>query len=73
MQDSHFKARNLFHQVEIDGKPLKLPALAPRLNDTPGNTTWPGLAVGSHNRLILGDFLGLQASEIDALQREGII
>ncbi len=73
MQDSHFKARNLFHQVEIDGKPLKLPALAPRLSDTPGNTTWPGLAVGSHNHLILGDFLGLEGSEIDALQREGII
>jgi crotonobetainyl-CoA:carnitine CoA-transferase CaiB-like acyl-CoA transferase len=73
MQDPHFKARHLFHQVEIDGKPLKLPALAPRLSETPGKTTWPGPAVGSHNHLIFSDLLGLDEAEIDSLQRQGII
>lgn len=73
MRDPHFKARNLFHTVEIDGKPLKLPALAPRLSDTPGATNWPGPSVGAHNELILGGLLGLDQSAREALQREGVI
>lgn len=73
MQDPHFKARNLFHQVEIDGKPLKLPALAPRLSETPGTTEWPGPSVGAHNDQILCGILGLDQTEIEKLKQEGII
>jgi crotonobetainyl-CoA:carnitine CoA-transferase CaiB-like acyl-CoA transferase len=29
MQDPHFSARGLFQEVEIDGKPLKIPAIPP--------------------------------------------
>ena len=73
MRDPHFQARGLFHQVEIDGKPLKLPALAPRLSATPGGTEWPGPAVGSHNDEIFGAFLGLSEAERQTLSQEGII
>jgi crotonobetainyl-CoA:carnitine CoA-transferase CaiB-like acyl-CoA transferase len=73
MRDPHFQARGLFHQVEIDGKPLKLPALAPRLSATPGGTEWPGPAVGSHNDEIFGEFLGLSDAERQALSQEGVI
>ena len=73
MRDPHFQARGLFHQVEIDGKPLKLPALAPRLSATPGGTEWPGPAVGSHNDEIFGELLGLSDAERQALSQEGII
>jgi crotonobetainyl-CoA:carnitine CoA-transferase CaiB-like acyl-CoA transferase len=73
MRDPHFQARGLFHQVEIDGKPLKLPALAPRLSVTPGGTEWPGPAVGSHNDEIFGELLGLSDAERQALSQEGII
>ncbi len=47
--DPHFQARGLFEEVEINGKPLKIPALIPKLSETPGGTAWPGPAVGSHN------------------------
>src|SRR5262249_26341069 len=73
MRDPHFQARGLFHDVEIDGKPLKIPALIPQLSATPGSTAWPGPAVGAHNREILGGMLGLAEAELEALQRDGII
>ncbi len=73
MQDPHFHARGLFQEVEIDSKPLKIPAIPPFLSATPGGTTWPGPAVGAHNREILGGMLGLSDAALEALQREGVI
>jgi crotonobetainyl-CoA:carnitine CoA-transferase CaiB-like acyl-CoA transferase len=73
MQDPHFHARGLFQEVEIDGKPLKIPAIPPVLSATPGGTTWPGPAVGAHNRAILGGMLGLSEAALETLQREGVI
>lgn len=37
MNDPHFNERGLFEQVEINGEVLKIPALLPKLQDTPGN------------------------------------
>ena len=71
--DPHFHARGLFEDVEVEGKPLKIPAFIPRLNTTPGGTDWPGPAVGAHNQEILGGRLGLSAADLDALRSEGII
>ncbi|MGQ4807448.1 Succinyl-CoA--L-malate CoA-transferase alpha subunit [Candidatus Entotheonellaceae bacterium PAL068K] len=73
MRDPHFQARGLFQQVEINGKPLKIPALMPRLSATPGGTEWPGPEVGAHNTEILGGLLGLPDTELAALQDAGII
>lgn len=67
MQDPHFNDRGLFESVEIDGKPLQIPAMMPKLADTPGQTDWPGGEVGSHNQEILGDLLGLSEAEIAQL------
>lgn len=71
--DPHFQARGLFQQVEINGKPLKVPAITPRLDRTPGTTRWPGAAVGSHNHAVLREELGLSEAEFLALQADGII
>src|SRR5262249_31758100 len=73
VRDPHFQARGLFHEVEVDGRPLKIPALIPQLSATPGSTDWSGPAVGEHNRDILGGMLGLSDAELEALQRDGII
>jgi len=73
MRDPHFHARGLFQEVEIDGKLLKIPAIPPFLSQTPGGTTWPGPAVGTHNREILGGMLGLSDATLAALQHEGVI
>ena len=73
MADPHFNARGLFEQVEINGKPLKIPAITPRLASNAGKTHWPGPELGSHNQEIYADLLGLSNEDISAMQHEGII
>lgn len=73
MQDPHFQARGLFQEVEVNGKPLKIPAIPPFLHETPGGTTWPGPAVGAHNREVFGDLLGLSEAELTTLQQDGVL
>lgn len=71
--DPHFRARGLFERVEIDGKPLEIPALMPRLQGTPGGTEWAGPAVGSHTDAVLGEVLGMDEREIAALRADGVV
>jgi len=73
MNDEHFNQRKLFEEVEINGKPLKIPAILPRLGKTPGATRWPGPELGSHNEEVLGELLGLSADELRNLSVDGII
>ncbi|MCJ8273311.1 MAG: CoA transferase, partial [Psychrosphaera sp.] len=73
MSDPHFNERGLFEEVEIDGKPLKIPAILPKLSDTPGRTDWPGGELGSHNDEILQDLLALDDAQLDTLRAEGFI
>jgi crotonobetainyl-CoA:carnitine CoA-transferase CaiB-like acyl-CoA transferase len=71
--DPHYQARGMFEEVEINGKPLKIPAILPKLGSTPGRTDWPGGAVGSHNDEVLRGLLGLSDEEIEALKAQGVI
>ncbi len=73
MEDPHYRAREMFHRVEIDGEPLVLPAMSPRLDATPGGTEWPGPELGSHNREILEERLGLGKAELEALRAKGVL
>ena len=73
INDEHFNQRKLFEEVEINGKPLKIPAILPRLDKTPGATRWPGPELGSHNEEVLGELLGLSADELRDLSVDGII
>lgn len=73
MCDEHYKARGMFEQVEIDGNPLQIPALAPKLSRTPGKTDWPGPDVGSHTQEILEDMLGLSKEQVERLREEQVI
>lgn len=73
MKDSHFLARDLFEEVEAGGKPLKIPAILPKLDKTPGGTEWAGPPIGAHNREILGGVLGLSDQEIETLEEKGVI
>jgi crotonobetainyl-CoA:carnitine CoA-transferase CaiB-like acyl-CoA transferase len=72
MNDPHFNDRGLFEQVEINGKPLKIPAILPKLVDTPGATEWAGPELGAHTDEVLKD-LGMTAGQIEELKRSGVI
>lgn len=73
MSDPQYQARGMFERVEIDGKPLKIPAIMPKLADTPGRTDWPGREVGSHNDEVLGGILNLDEAQIASLRDEGVV
>lgn len=73
MADPHYQARGLFESVEIDGQPLKIPAIMPRLEATPGRTDWPGMSIGSHNDEVLRDILKLDDEQLAQLRTDGVI
>lgn len=73
VNDPHYNARGMFEQVEIDGKPLKIPAIVPKLVSTPGRTDWSGPSLGSHNDEIFGEVLGLDAEELQQLRKDEVI
>jgi crotonobetainyl-CoA:carnitine CoA-transferase CaiB-like acyl-CoA transferase len=73
VNDEHFNARGLFESVEINGEALKIPAILPKLNKTPGSTRWPGPELGSHNHHVLSEILGLSAVDLSQLAEDGVI
>lgn len=72
INDPHFNERGLFEQVEINGEPLKIPAILPKLKETPGETEWPGPDLGSHTDEVLAT-LGLDAEKIADLKASGVV
>ena len=73
MVNEHFIARGLFEEVDVNGKPLKIPAMIPRMSATPGRTDWAGPEVGAFNEEVYRDLLGLSAEEIADLEERGIV
>ena len=73
MSDPQYQARGMFEQVEINGEPLKIPAILPKLDSTPGRTNWPGSEIGSHNDEVLRGILQLDDAQIAQLQAEGVV
>ncbi len=57
-EDPHFQARGLFERVETPSGPLVIPALAPRLADTPGRSERAGPELDADRQSVLLDWLG---------------
>ena len=73
MSDPQFLARNMFEQHAFaDGTPIKLPAVTPKLSETPGGTKWIGPALGEHNDEILRS-LGYDDAQIAQLRQDKVI
>lgn len=74
MKDEQYNAREIFETVEIEtGDTVKIPAVLPKLSETPGGTDWIGPELGEHNEEIFGGMLGMSKSEIKELRKEEII
>jgi formyl-CoA transferase len=74
LADAHFQARGVFEEADLgDGDKVKLPRLAPRLGETPGEMRWIGPALGEHNKEVYGNWLGYPAAELERLSQEGVI
>lgn len=66
--DPHYRARELFEKVDVDGRDLEIPAIHPRLQETPGRTDSAGPAVGQHTSDVLQQLLQLTPAEIETLK-----
>lgn len=74
LRDPHFQARGLFERLPLpDGDTVLLPAIAPKLSETPGATEWPGPPLGAHNDEVYRGLLGLSERELDELKARGAI
>jgi formyl-CoA transferase len=73
MTDPHFLARNMFEQHTFkDGTPIKLPAITPKLSETPGETKWMGPGLGEHTDEVLRS-LGYDEATIASYRTEHVI
>lgn len=73
MSDPQFLARKMFEQHTFaDGTPVKMPAITPKLSETPGQTKWLGPALGEHTDQVLKD-LGYDNAMIASLRKDGVV
>ena len=72
LEDPHYRSRELFEEVDVNGSPLKIPAILPKLSKTPGRTTHPGPQVGSSTMITLKE-LGYSENELESMKNDGDI
>lgn len=73
-EDPHYQARGLFERV--GGKAdegIDIPAIHPRLSETPGRTVNAGPEVGQHTDEVLRQLLKLADNEIAELKSQGVV
>jgi formyl-CoA transferase len=74
VEDPHYRQRRVYEEVALpDGRSVKLPTLAPKLDSTPGGLRWIGPPLGAHNSEVYRDWLGLPAAELARLSAAGVI
>ena len=73
LSDPQFLARNMFEQHHFeDGTAVKVPAITPKMSETPGMTQWLGPKLGEHNDEILRD-LGYTDEQMTEFANKNII
>ena len=73
VNDPHYQARGMFEKVEIDGKPLHIPAMIPKMQATPGKTTWAGPKLGAHTDEVLKGLLNISEADLTDLKARGVV
>lgn len=71
--DPHFQARKSFESVQVAGVLRKMPAVHPKLSDTPATSRWAGPELGEHTIQILSGLLGIEPKQLDVWRAEGVI
>ena len=73
LNDVHYAARRMIERWNLpDGRQMKIPAVVPKLAETPGATRWLGPALGEHTSDVLSR-LGYSAAEQENFRKRGVI
>ena len=71
--DPHYQARQMIETINLpSGKTLKVPAVLPKLSETPGQIGGAGPALGQHTDEVL-ERIGIDAAARKCLRERGII
>ena len=72
-EDPHYAAReDIISVPDPDLGQLKMHATIPKFSKTPGNVYSTGPALGEHNEIVYGEWLGYDSEKISALKDQGI-
>jgi crotonobetainyl-CoA:carnitine CoA-transferase CaiB-like acyl-CoA transferase len=72
--DPHYKARqSIIEAPDQHLGTVAMPAVVPRLSDTPGAVRHAGRDIGQDSRAVLREVLGMDDARVDALAKEGIV
>jgi formyl-CoA transferase len=72
--DPHFVARGAIAMVTDERRgELAMPAVVPKLSETPGEIRWTGRPLGADTDAVLTGLLGLTAEQLDELRSTGVI
>ena len=72
--DPQFAARGILETIDVEGLgPITVPAILPRLSDTPGRIDNLGPPLGNANDEVYRGRLGLSEDELERLKKEGIV
>lgn len=73
INDTHYAARKMIEQWKLpDGKPMRIPAVTPKLTGSPGGTRWLGPKLGEHTAEVLSA-LGYSEVQQKALRDKKVI
>jgi formyl-CoA transferase len=70
--DPHYAARGMLQQIEVDGDPLLVPGIVPKLSRTPGGHRRNAPALGQDTEAVLRE-AGLTDAQIAALASRGVL
>jgi crotonobetainyl-CoA:carnitine CoA-transferase CaiB-like acyl-CoA transferase len=74
LDDPQFVARGAIAVVEDERRgELAMPAVVPKLSETPGEIRWTGRPLGADTDAVLTDLLGLTAEQLDELRSKGVL
>jgi crotonobetainyl-CoA:carnitine CoA-transferase CaiB-like acyl-CoA transferase len=73
--DRQFRHRGMVREVEDVqfGRSVLHAGVVPHVPENPGVIRWPGPPVGAHTEEVMGELLGLQPAEVEALRQEGVV
>ncbi len=71
--DPHYKVRENIVRVPSKYGEIGMQGVVPKLSETPGEVKWVGPDMGTFNKEVYQDLLGVGDAEFDALKSEGVI